>query len=89
MVTLTLQVSTLLVDCGDGGHTMYVFNDDDERLAFINERDKETFTLKNVEDCTGGYGEYENGYPGSDSITINLDKGIATLAERLSFHAGQ
>ena len=99
-----IQVVTRLQDNGDGGYTMYVYNNEDELIA-----DHPMATDFRQDPKTGEWGDvavkiskkkreailneedpYENGYIGSDTIKIKLNSdGTMCLAESMSFHAGQ
>lgn len=95
-----INVVTRLQDNGDGGYTMWVYNDEDELIAdhpmfeeFDSEKKKfyhreptqrERNLILDEED------PYENGYIGSDTIKVKVKKdGTVKLAAPLSFHGGQ
>jgi hypothetical protein len=106
-----LNVVTRLQDNGDGGYTMYVYNSQEEMLAdhpLAEDNNDGKLTEKQKKKILSGDDEYENGYLGTDTITLDIDiissldtimlngKGEITnavrgisLAEPLSFHAGQ
>ena len=99
-----LKVVTRLQDNGDGGYTMYVYNNEDELIA--NHPLGSNFE-KNEETGEWGYvaieisdelrneilnenDPYENGYIGSDTIKVKINSdGTMCLAAPMSFHAGQ
>lgn len=94
---MKIKVVTRLQDNGDGGYTMYVYNNNEEMLTAFNEDrlrwGKDPFTLQQIEDDP-----YENGYLGSDEIELDvsdlMDESVASqyqfrLKKPLSFHAGQ
>jgi len=88
---ITLNLPTLFMDNQDGGYTMYVFCDEEERLAHINE-DKEENEVLTEEQLSGGdYDEYVRGYLGDTDIKLEVDMttGKVKLAKYFSIHAGQ
>lgn len=96
---ITLDVITRLQDNGDGGYTMYVYNNEDELIENHPKCCEWDSKLKKDvpievseslrEEILSGYDEYENGYIGSDTIKIKMVDGQMVLAEPLRFHAGQ
>jgi predicted DNA-binding WGR domain protein len=102
MIELTINVVTRLQDNGDGGYTMYVYNNEDELIAdhpksedFRQGPDgkwdyvKVKLTKEQRDEILNEEDAYENGYIGSDTIKVKIVNGVATLAEPMSFHAGQ
>jgi hypothetical protein len=84
----SIDVVTRLNDNGDGGYTMYVYNNEEELLKDHPKSDEMTPEL--AEEILSGNDEYENGYIGQDTIEIEVLKdGIARLIKPLIFHAGQ
>ncbi len=85
---MKLKVVTRLQDNGDGGYTMYVYNNNQEMVDAFNESRKSwgmcELTLEEIEDDP-----YENGYLGTDEIEIEFDNGTPFLAKSLRFHVGQ
>ncbi len=98
---MTISVVTRLQDNGDGGYTMYVYNNEEELLAdhpsaqVWEERDgkwgkyPKELSEQEKKDILNEDDPYENGYIGYDTIEIEIVDGAARLAEPLSFHAGQ
>lgn len=94
--TVTIDVVTRLQDNGDGGYTMYIYNnnqellDDHPVLEYLKkEKESEEYKQK-VKEILDEYDPYENGYIGSDTIEVEIEKdGTARLSKPLSFHAGQ
>jgi hypothetical protein len=87
----SIRVITRLQDNGDGGHTLYGYNSEDELikdhpLAVNGVVDAETRENILNEDDT-----YENGYIGEDSIEVEVDTVTQEVILRtpISFHAGQ
>lgn len=87
MQEFTISVITIMYDNGDGGYTMYAYNNEDELIADHRHADRMTDELR--QEILSGYDEYENGYLGEDRITIKVVDGVPMLAKPLSFHAGQ
>jgi hypothetical protein len=96
----TINVVTRLQDNGDGGYTLYLYNNNDELIAdhpSSQKWDSETRSYKNIKlsesqinDILNEDDPYENGYIGEDSIEIEVDEnGRATIKSGTSFHAGQ
>lgn len=93
-----LDVVTRLQDNGDGGYTMYVYNNTDEMLEahpmaeefkdgkFVSKQltEEERAIIVNEED------PYNNGYIGADTIHVCIDdEGKASLAKPIQLSAGQ
>lgn len=97
--THTISVVTRLQDCGDGGWTMYIYNNEEELLKDHPlsskwdtklKRDVEVeLTEQEKKDILNEDDPYRNGYIGHDSIEIELVDGKARLAKELSLHVGQ
>src|SRR5688572_25601431 len=99
----SIDVVTRLQDGGDGGYTMYAYNNNEELLAdHPNARDfrqgpdgkyadfPKELTQKEKDDILNEDDPYKNGYIGTDTIEIEIDEsGKAKLAKPLHFHAGQ
>lgn len=96
----TLKVVTRLQDNGDGGYTMYVYNNTDELIAdhpMSTEWDADfkkeipvKLTAEQRDSILNEDDPYKNGYIERDSIEIDVgEDGIAKLSKHLSFHAGQ
>lgn len=84
----TIRIVTRLQDNGDGGYTMYGYNNDDELIADHPKDDEMTPELR--DQILNGHDEYDNGYIGSDTIEIFVhEDGTVGLADSLSIHAGQ
>ena len=92
----TLNVVTLMTDCGDGGYNFEVFNSEQELLAQHNKVTKaiekgvtaqELEKIKN--DILIGDDPYENGYVGHETLTIEIIDGKPVLTKPLFFHVGQ
>lgn len=90
-IQISVSVVTRLQDNGDGGYTLYAYNDEDELIAKHPKADKMTPELR--KEILTEDDPYENGYIGSDTIyltSIETQKGpVFMLAKPLSFHAGQ
>ena len=96
---IQISVVTRLQDNGDGGYTMYIYNNEDELIADHplskkwDTKKKKDVTVKISEELReqilSGEDEYENGYIGSDTITIKEVDDKFVLAKPLSFGAGQ
>ena len=85
-----IKVVTRLQDCGDGGYTMYAYNNEDELIADhpLSRNGKMTEKLK--KEILTEHDPYENGYIGEDTIEIEtLQDGTLRLVNPISFHAGQ
>jgi hypothetical protein len=96
---ITISVVTRLQDNGDGGYTLWVYNNYDELIADHPKSRRWDSTLKKDvpveltqkerDDILKEDDPYENGYIGSDKIkVVKVGKGYQ-LAEPLSFHSGQ
>ena len=95
----TIQAVTRLQDNGDGGYTMYVYNDEEEMLAdhpkarAWNSETRRTepreLTPEERADILDENDPYDNGYIGSENIDIKVEDGVASIVGRLRFHAGQ
>lgn len=92
----TIDVVTRMQDNGDGGYTMYVYNNEEEmledhpRLDEISRKHMSVDAYNNLRECIlNGEDEYELGYIGSDTIEIEVVDGVAKLAKSFSLHAGQ
>ncbi len=86
----TINVVTRLQDCGDGGYTMYVYNNEVEMLADHPLAKKGKLTEKQKKDILIEDDPYENGYIGKDTIEIELlEDGTVRLAKPISMHVGQ
>jgi hypothetical protein len=98
----TIPVVTRLQDNGDGGYTMYVYNNFEELLAdhprakeFKNVNGKwqdvkVELTEEQKEEILTEDDPYKNGYIGKDNIEIEVNAdGRILLAKSMSFHAGQ
>jgi hypothetical protein len=87
--THSIPVITRLQDNGDGGYTLYAYNNEDELIAdHPISRDGE-MTPEMREEILSEENPYENGYIGQDTIELKLVDGKFVLAEPLRFHAGQ
>lgn len=94
-----IDVVTRLQDNGDGGYTMYVYNDGEQMVKdhpkfqeFDTKKKKfyqRTPSQKEIDEILDGEDEYENGYIGTDKIKITIKGDRATLSKPLSFSAGQ
>lgn len=97
-----IPVITRLQDNGDGGYTMYVYNNEDELIA----DHPNSYEFKKVGDdyqdvlieltkeqrdyILTEQDPYENGYIGKNSIEIvRINNGLFKLSKPLSFHCGQ
>lgn len=90
MKILSIPVVTRLQDCGDGGYTMYVYNNEEELIADHPLAEDGPLTSDQIRDILNEDDPYENGYIGNDTINIQIDEhGVAKLANSLSFHVGQ
>lgn len=95
---ITIPVVTRLQDNGDGGYTMYVYNNNDELIAdhpasreWDPKKKKEVFVKisdKLRKTILDGGDEYEYGYIGKDKIELKLVGGKYVLDKPLSFSAG-
>lgn len=98
---ISIPVVTRLQDNGDGGYTLYCYNNNDELIKdhpkfkeWDTKKKQEVFvqpTQEQIDEILDGEDEYENGYLGKDTIEIEFDTltETAKLAKRVSFHAGQ
>ena len=71
-----LNVVTRLQDNGDGGYTMFIYNNQEEMLTdhpLAANNDDGKLTKKQKEDILDKDDEYENGYLGTDTITLDID----------------
>lgn len=93
-VDVTIPVVTRLQDDGDGGYTMWVYNNEDELIADHplirdGEMSEEQYYRTRNEILTE-YDPYENGYIEKSTIPVRIHAdGTVTLAKRLCLHAGQ
>ena len=89
----TIPVVTRLQDNGDGGYTMYAFNNEEELTADFFEHEiemGEEITDDMKREILDEHNPYENGYIGRDELKVRIhEDGSVSLAEPLSFHAGQ
>lgn len=90
----TIPVVTRLQDNGDGGYTMYCYNNKEELIAdhpMIDgeEFDSETEREELIESILNEDDPYKNGYIGKDEIEFEIENGVPKLTAPLSFHAGQ
>ena len=81
-------------DNGDGGYTTYAYNNENDLIADHPEFQGKKFDSaekkqKLVNEILQGDDEYENGYIGHKTITIEIVDGVARLFTPLHFHAGQ
>ena len=101
-VKRTINVVTRLQDCGDGGYTMYVYNNNEELLADhplaedfrqVNGEWKHVpveLTEEQKKKILTEDDPYENGYIGKDTIEIEIcEDGTVKLGKPLSMHVGQ
>ena len=96
-----INVVTRLQDNGDGGYTLYAYNNEDELIADhpsstdFKEVDGKyqnvpvELTKEQRDDILNEDDPYENGYIGRDTIEVKMVNGKPVLAKPLSFHAGQ
>lgn len=82
-----IPVVTILYDNGDGGYTMYAYNNEDELIE--NHRSSDEMTPNLREEILRGDNEYENGYVGRDEIDVLVDGEKVTLVGPICFSAGQ
>jgi hypothetical protein len=88
----TLSIITRLQDNGDGGYTLYGYNNSQELLADhpLAEGDISNLTESQKQDILGEDDAYETGYMGSATIHLRVtENGQIILAKPLNFHAGQ
>jgi hypothetical protein len=86
--SILIPVVTRLQDNGDGGYTLYAYNNHDDLIADHPLSHKMTPKLR--QEILEGDDEYENGYMGNDTIAVEVDMlGSIKLSKPLSFHAGQ
>jgi hypothetical protein len=100
---ISVPVVTRLQDNGDGGYTMYAFNDENELIANHPKSRKWDYTSKPIKEIVVELSAeereailteddpYKNGYIDEDTIELEMDDDTGTirLAKPLSFHAGQ
>lgn len=88
---VSLNVVTRLSDNGDGGYTMYVYNNEEEMLAdHPDNKWGEVMTPEKRLEILNGDDEYENGYLDRKTISLIInDDGTVKLSKEISFHAGQ
>ena len=96
---ISIPVVTRLQDNGDGGYTLYAYNNEDELIADHPKSRRWDSTLKkdvpvelskeDRDDILNEDDPYENGYIGSDTIKVVKVGNGYQLAEPLSFHCGQ
>lgn len=85
-----MKVVTRLQDNGDGGWTMYLYNSTEDMVNDHPLMEDGELTYEEVEVVVLGEDDpYENGYIGSETIMVNVDNGVATLAQSVSLHVGQ
>lgn len=99
MSNIKINVVTRLQDNGDGGYTMYVYNNNDELIAdhpLSEEWDAKKKKIVKIkisdeirEEILSGEDEHENGYIGQDVIELKIVDGKYSLAKPLRFGAGQ
>jgi hypothetical protein len=91
MKKLTISVVTRLQDNGDGGYTLYAYNNEKELIDDHPANDDGDITEERRQEILSEYDPYEDGYMGSDTIEIEIDEhtGLAYLGESLSFSVGQ
>ncbi|HUW47329.1 MAG TPA: hypothetical protein VMW36_01120 [Patescibacteria group bacterium] len=87
---IEIEVVTRLQDLGDGSYVLYAYNNEDELIAahpkFKNRKPTEEERLEVLDE----HDPIENGYMGSDTITIyDGDDGTYKLTKPLRFHVGQ
>lgn len=89
--TLTIPVKVLVQDNQDGGYSVYAYNSEEELLASHSSMEdlKGEEREEKAKEILGGDDEYENGYISDDEIEIEIIDGVARLASKLNFHAGQ
>jgi hypothetical protein len=91
MSEITIPVVTRLQDNGDGGYTLYVYNNNEELIAdhpkFKNSDIEKSEKLK--KQILFEYDPYTNGYIGTGQINLNCTDGKYTLNKKLVFSAGQ
>lgn len=86
----TIPVVTRLQDNGDGGYTMYIYNNFNELLADHPNASDGELTEEQKTEILSEDDPYENGYIGKDNIEIEVTvDGRILLAEPMSFHSGQ
>lgn len=91
---VSIPVVTRLQDNGDGGYTMFAYNNEDELIADHYETRRGKMTPELRKRILNGEDEYEYGYMGTDTIELEVsgDCGEAIkiqLAKPLIFHGGQ
>lgn len=100
MKTVTIPVVMRLQDNGDGGWSIYAYNNEDELIAdhplsrkWDSKQKKEVpheLSPKERDDILNEDDPHENGYIAHENIEVAIDdSGNATLAKPLHFHAGQ
>lgn len=99
MLSYTIPVVTRLQDNGDGGYTMYCYNSEEEMLADhplaekYDSKAKRYVQVELTDDQKNSIltedDPHENGYLGTNNITVEVNDGVARLVGPLSFHAGQ
>lgn len=84
-----IPVVTITYDNGDGGYSVFVYNDYDELIKDHRYADRMTDELR--KEILSGEDEYNNGYIDRDYIEIEIDinKETAKLRKPFSFSAGQ
>lgn len=93
----SVDIVTRTQDNGDGGYTIYGYNTEEEMLAdhplarkgYGANRVKVELTEKQKRAILTEDDPYENGYIGSETISIIVENGEVKLASPLHFHAGQ
>lgn len=88
---LSIPVVIRTQDNGDGGFTIYVYNNDEEMFADHPMVEGGELTKEEKNNILNEEDPYENGYIGRDTIEIELDvnTGVAKLEAPISFQAGQ
>ena len=82
-----IPVVTILYDNGDGSHTMYAYNNEDELIA--NHRKSDEMTPELREEILTEDDPYENGYIGKDEyFEVLVDGEKVTLMKPIAFSAG-
>jgi hypothetical protein len=96
----SLSLVTRLQDNGDGGYSMYVYNNDEELIQNhprCSDFMKVDNSWKDVflgcsdelrEEILSGHDEYENGYLDRRTISVTIENGKARLTKPLSAYTG-
>jgi hypothetical protein len=76
-------------DNGDGGYTVYLYNNEDELIKNHPANEEGDITDERREEILSENDPYEDGYISHDEIVLKEVDGKLVLDKGVSFHAGQ